>query len=42
MWHVSFFGDDLEALNGLDVADYIVEEDGAVFLYPDNVSMNNS
>jgi hypothetical protein len=32
--HVAIAGDDLEALDCLIVANDIVEEDGAVFLYP--------
>jgi len=34
MGHVAVAGDDLEALDGLCVADNVVEEDGPVLLYP--------
>ena len=34
MWHVTVFGNDLEAFNGFSVADDIIEVDGTVFLYP--------
>lgn len=34
MGHVAISGNNLEALDRLDVSDYIVEEDGAVFLDP--------
>ena len=33
--HISIFRDDFKALNGLGVANDVVEEDGAVFLDPD-------
>lgn len=32
--HVAVFGDDLEALDGFDIADYVIEVDGAVFFDP--------
>lgn len=34
MGHIAIFGNDLEALDRFDVANYVVEEDGAVFLDP--------
>lgn len=34
MGHVAVFGDDFEAFDGFGVADYVVEEDGAVFFDP--------
>lgn len=34
MGHVAIFGNDLETFDGFDVADYVVQVDGAVFLHP--------
>lgn len=34
MGHVAVFGDDLEALDGFFVADYVAEVDGAVLFDP--------
>lgn len=34
MGHVAVSGDDLEALDGFFVADYVAQVDGAVFLDP--------
>lgn len=34
MRHVSIFDNDFEAFNGFDIADYVVEENGAVFFDP--------
>ena len=41
MWHVAIFGDDLEALDGFGVANYIVEEDWAIFLDPDQTTLDS-
>lgn len=38
--HVSFLGDDLEALNGFDVADYVVEKDWSVLFNPISMVSN--
>lgn len=35
MWEIAIFGDDFEAFNGFGVADYVVEEDGAILFYPE-------
>ena len=34
MGHISVFGDDLQAFDCFDVADYVVEVDGAVLFDP--------
>ena len=36
MRHVAIFGDDLEALDGLFVADYVAEVEWAVLFHPGN------
>ncbi len=41
MRHVSIFGDDLETLNGLGVADYIVQVYRSVLFYPRALSELN-
>ena len=40
MWHVAIFCYDLEALDSLDVANDVVQEDGTILLDPTIVSVN--
>lgn len=42
MRHVAIFGDNLETFDRFGVADYIVEEDWAILLHPENISNVNS
>lgn len=36
MRHIAIFGDDLEALHRLGIADYVIEENWSILLHPGN------